>query len=307
MPVGGEALGNSLSGFFDPPKVTVDRYNEALHDEQGQQALQLRDLAKSGEAASKAYAAAVAASTPEISRLNADSVGRLGELATQYQTFDPTSTYERVRGGNIASLADQFVNLATYGQQADKAALAARGYGGRGPSSYESILRSDRISKNIAPVLATIYSTLGADTTSLNNNRLANLASIIPALQYRGALPGATDMRSLLPYQAEANMLADRVNTGGSLAAATKANVQGVRSTPNKWANFFQQQGRMVDQAADTAIDLYGGAMMGGIMGGMGGAAAPVAASAAGGMWNVPQSYDGGLRWNPNAQGMPMM
>lgn len=271
MPVGGEAIGSAIGGFFGGPKIKPIEYNKYLTDTISDQAIGLRGLRKIGDTAADAYAANLAAATPQATQLNQDTIARLGSLADQYSGFDPAATYERLRGGNIASLADQFVNLATYGQEADKAALAARGYGGRGPSSYESILRADRISRNIAPVLNTIYSTLGADTTGLNNNRLANLSQVVPTLQYRSTLPDALASRALLPYQARLAMLGSEIPLSGEIAGAAKSNIAGYEQTQNKWANFFQQLGRATDQAADAYLSIYGGGMMGGGGGGLGG------------------------------------
>lgn len=271
MPIGGEAFGSAIGGFFGGPKIKPIEYNKYLTDVINDQVAGLRSLRKTGDAAADAYAAAVAASTPEIQALNKDTIGRLGGLADQYSGFDPTSTYERIRSGNISSLADQFVNLASLGQEGDKVALASRGYGGRGPSSYESILRSDRISRNIAPVLNTIFGNLGSDSTSLNANRLANLANVIPTLAYRGTLPGATDERALLPYEARLSMLGREIPLSGVAADVSKANIAGYEQTQNKWANFFQQMGRATDQLGDTALSLYGGQLTGMLGGGGGG------------------------------------
>lgn len=276
----GAGFESGLSGIAalvaQPPKLSQIEYNKYLTDTISNQALGLKGLRGIGDSAANDYAAALAASTPQIQALNQNTIGRLGSLADQYSGFDPTSTYERVRGGNIASLADQFVNLANYGQEADKAALAARGYGGRGPGSYESILRADRISKNIAPVLNTIYSNLGSDTAGLNTNRLANLAQVIPTLQYRDSLPGATDYRTLLPYQARLAMLGSEIPLSTSIAGAARANSAGFKETPNKWATFLQDLGRSMDQGFDAFTSIYGGDGLmgnfgGGGIGGMGG------------------------------------
>lgn len=271
MPIGGEAIGSAIGGFFGGPKIKPIEYNKYLTDTISDQAIGLRNLRKYGDTSADAYAAALAASAPQFQQINQDTIAKLSDLAGQYAGFDPTSTYERIRGGNIASLADQFVNLASLGQEGDKVALAARGYGGRGPSSYESILRSDRISRNIAPVLNTIFGNLGSDTAGLNQNRLANLAATMGILQARHTLPDAPAARELLPYEARLSMLGREIPLSGMTAEAAKANIAGYEQTQNKWANFFQQMGRAGDQMADTYLSLYGGGMLPTGMGGMGG------------------------------------
>lgn len=270
MPIGGEAMGSAIGGFFGGPKLKQVRYSDQLRDVLEKQVTSLGELGPTAADAARRYSEAVAASTPEVDRIDRETIGTLGDLARQYTTFDPAGTYERIRSGNISSLADQFVKMAALGEEGDKARLAALGYGGRGPSSYESILRSDRISRNIAPVLNTIYSTLGSDVDRLNTNRLANLGYALPVLDYRRSIPGSRDARVLLPYQAEASMLGDQVALGTDLGDAFKSNIAGFKSEKNKWANFFEQSGRALDQAADRAIDLYTG-YLGGGMGGLGG------------------------------------
>lgn len=286
MAIGGEAFGSAIGGFFGGPKLKRIELNPYLNDAINEQAIGLRGLRKTAGDAGAKYAAAVDASTPQVQAVANENLALLGRLANQGAAFDPTDTYERIRGGNIASLADQFVNLATYGQQADKSALAARGYGGRGPGSFESTIRADRISRNIAPVLNTIFGNLGADAAGLNQNRLANLAATTGIARERLGLPGYADSRALLPYQAQAGMLGNEIGMSGMIADATKANTAGYEQTQNKWANFFQQMGRATDQVADTAISLYGGGMlgggggMGGILGGGGGGGGATAAPA---------------------------
>lgn len=284
MPLGGEAMGNAVGGFFGKDKLNKIVYDDSLRDTQTAQAYSLGKLREAAEKAGQNYEDRITAAMPSALQITQENIGSLANLQKQGQEFDPTATYERIRGGNIASLADQFVNLASRGAKEDKLALAALGYGGRGPGTYESILRSDRISRNIAPVLNTIYGNLGRDTSGLNQDRLANLAATLGIMRERQAAPTAAAGLALLPYQARASMLGDEIGMGGALGSATQANTAGFETVKNKWANFFQQSGRAFDQVADTAIDLYSSYMGGGMMGGMGGGGmGGMAGAAAGG------------------------
>lgn len=301
MPVGGEAMGNALSGFFGADKLKRIVYDDSLRDTQTGQAYALGKLREDATRGGQAYEDRITAALPQAMAISQENIGTLGELGKQYQEFDPTSTYERIRGGNIASLADQFVNLASRGAKEDKLALAAMGYGGRGPGSYESILRSDRISRNIAPVLNTIYGNLGRDTAGLNQDRLANLAATLGIMRERQALPASTAGLALLPYQARASMLGDEIELGGGLAGAIEGNTAGFQSKKNKWANFFQQSGRALDQAADAYISMYGGGMMGGGGGGAGKGAAAGAAGGAGTRMTFGDTMGAAQNYNMNA------
>lgn len=299
---GGEEAGKAIGGFFKDD-LLKHWTNEELHNVQEQQALALGGLKAKADAAAAAYAAAVGKSTPAIEALNLDTQGRLSGLADQFTGFDPVANYERVRGGNIASLADQFTKLASLGQEGDKTRLASLGYGGRGPSSYESILRSDRISRNIAPVLDTIYRNLGTDTAGLNNNRLQNLAATLAILKERGMLPGATDARALLPYQAEAGLFGGQVGLGGELANATGANFQGFETKKNPWKNFFEEGGKSADRAFDAYMSIYGGGMLGG--GGGGGLGGIMGGGGGGGGGGAVPSTNGGYGFMPSYSPRP--
>lgn len=299
MPIGGEAMGSAIGGFFGGPKLKKIVYDDSLRDTQTAQAYSLGKLREDAARAGQAYEDRITAALPQAMAISQENIGTLGELGKQYQGFDPTSTYERIRGGNIASLADQFVNLASRGAKEDKLALASMGYGGRGPGAYESILRSDRISRNIAPVLNTIYSNLGRDTAGLNQDRLANLAATLSILRERQSLPASTAGLALLPYQARASMLGDEIGMGGGLAEAIEGNTAGFQSKKNKWANFFEQSGRALDQAADAYISMYGGGMMGGMGGGGGGAAG--AAGGAGTRMTFGDTMGAAQNYNMNA------
>lgn len=273
MPIGGEAMGSAIGGFFGGPKLKKITYDPELAATQTGQAAALGKLRETAGRVGQTYEDRITAAMPQALAIANQNIGTLGQLGEQYAGFDPTSTYERIRGGNIASLADQFVNLATQGERGDKLAMASLGYGGRGPGSYESILRSDRISRNIAPVLNTIFGNLGRDTAGLNQDRLSNLAATMAIMRERQGLPASTAGLALLPYQAQASMLGDEIAMGGGLAEAVGANTAGFQSKKNKWANFFEQSGRALDQAADAYISMYGGGMLGGMGGGGGGAA----------------------------------
>lgn len=107
----------------------------------------------------------------------------------------------------------------------------------------------------------------------LNQSDLANLAATMKLLETRRAIPGTTDARTLLPYQAESAMLGDRIGMGGNLANASKANIAGYEQVQNKWAKFFQGVGRSMDQGFDAYMSMYGGG--GGGMPGVGGGAKP--------------------------------
>src|SRR5688572_33214678 len=106
---GGEEIGKAIGGFFGD-KMKRHYYSDELHNTQEGQATRIYELRAKADAAAKDYAAAIAKSTPQIEALNLDTQGRLSGLADQYTKFDPVDNYERIRGGNIAALADQFTN-----------------------------------------------------------------------------------------------------------------------------------------------------------------------------------------------------
>lgn len=274
--IGASQMGSAIGGFFGDDKLKQKYYNPELGALFNTEYIDaLKKLRTSGEDATAQYSQALKAATPQAQEISNMDVADLGSLIRGSLNYDPVASYERIREGNLGALNAQAANLADYGSRGDKLALAARGYGGRGDGAYERILRQDRISRNIAPVIGGIFNNLGQDSSIAENNRFRNLLSYLQLMRERSGVPDRLAERALYPAEAQASLLGREIAIAGGLGQASRNNSAGFQLKKNKWKNFFEQTGSGIDEAADTAIQAamtyYGGGMAGGMMGGGGG------------------------------------
>lgn len=182
-------------------------------------------------------------------------------------------TYERMRQGNISSLADVFKGVLDHGLAYQKSRLAAGGYGGSGPSSYDSILQSTMAAANLTPVLNTIYGGLGRDTSSLVGGDRAWDAYRMG--QYAtdpltGYVDAATAGRVIQPWNVKRDMMGRDIGQMGQLLnQVIVPNVSGYQLDPGLGSKLNNVAAGVMN-AAQFAGSMYGSAAGGG-MGGMGG------------------------------------
>ena len=290
MPVGFQAFGEGIGGFFGKDKIQNVYYSEPLSQYYENQALTgLKDLGDAGTRSVGDYSRALRAAIPQSEALTQENIDTYGKLAQGYFNQDPYAGYERIRSGNLSDLFGRVDQLANYGVEADKRAMANLGYGGRGPSSFGVLQGRDRLARNFAPTVDTIYQNLGSDTTRLEQARLANLAATMELMQQRQGLPAQTARLHLEPYKAQAESLAAQLMLARDLGYGIEENIAGQRVIPNKWRNFFSKMGESADQFTDAAREdsmraweAYMGAGGGGGGGGGGGMSMGSMASIAG-------------------------
>lgn len=194
-----------------------------------------------------------------------------GILSDNTKTAD---TYERLRSGNLSSLADSFKNVLDYGLASQKARLAAGGYGGSGPSAYDRILNSTVTASNIAPVLNTIYGNLGRDATAAIGGdrawdayRMGQFAQD-PLTAYADGVAG----RALVPIQQYRGLINNDIGTMSNLLNnVVIPNVSGVEMIPglSSRLNNFAAGTMNLSRFGGELVGTYGGAMTGGGIQGM--------------------------------------
>jgi hypothetical protein len=203
-----------------------------------------------------------------------------GILGDNASTAD---TYERLRSGNLSSLGDVFKSVLDHGLASQKARLAAGGYGGSGPSSYDQILNSQMATANISPVLQSIYGNLGRDATaSVGGDRAWNAYRMGQFAQdpLTGYVDNATAGRVFQPLMDYRTMINGDIGTLGNLGNVIKSNTSGYQLEPGL-ASRLNNVAAGAMNAGNFAMSMYGGAMGGGaggglgsLMGGMGGGGA---------------------------------
>lgn len=273
MALGFEAGLGAIGGLFGKPKLKQIKYSDAVDAELGNQVTNLNAATAANNATLANYEAAIARMRPMVQGAADEDVGLLGRLNTREFNYDPISAYERLRTGNLAAFDDQLAKASTRGSVADKLAMSARGYGGRGSGAYEQILRNRTIGATGMPVLNTIFGNLGSDTTSTDLARQRTNAGILANIGARRAIP-----MSVLDFEGAPINVRNAATMAGitglsSLADTAKTNTAGFKEEKNKWAAFLEGMGKSLDQAGGTALSLWSGGMFGGGGGGGGGAA----------------------------------
>jgi hypothetical protein len=223
-----------------------------------------------------------------FTKSNADVTGRMHDnsltaqndynnLYQANQNYDPLSTYASIRSGNLNALKDYSGQLENAGSRNDKLALAAMGMAGNPNSSYGSILRADRVSQNMAPVLGNIMSSLGNDTAMIGNQRAQNLGNLSNLIDLRTNAPMIGYGMQMDPANALNAIRMNQLGQLGNTVDIAKNNTAGFQQktdtlgqVANSMNNFNDSMWQNVGNALSVYSSLYGGGA-GGMMGGMGG------------------------------------
>lgn len=314
-----KALGELI--FGQPKRNTLwnNRPLAVMTDEDFPDAL--KALGSSGRKATTDFAAALAAGTPEATRIQADDIANYGSLIKSGASFDPLAYYNDILNAKVSgpSGIKSFIPDLMGASRANLARNRLRlGINGSAPSTYDTVASLSALGSSLAPILGNIYSTTGSEAAGAANARLANLGSTVNLMRERAGIPDRLANRALLPFQAESDILGQQLNLGGQLGDITKANLQGFEMTSNPWANLMAATGEATDSAVDTGMDLaqmYFGGGIGGAAGGMlgglgggggGGGIAPTTtmggpAGLYGGFTPAPSGFGGYGGYNPYA------
>lgn len=261
-----QGLGGAIAGAIDDDnkdKIVPRYYSDVINARANAYAKLFKP--KDVTAAYNAFNAAYGAN----SGLAQQNAGYYSDLAKGIfsDTKTPEDVYGNLRSGNLASLKDVYQNVLDYGLGAEKAKLAAGGYGNTGPSSYDRILSSTLTSSNMAPVLNTIYSGLGPAASSLyslgkgwDQYRL-NQFSQDPLTAYYDRVAG----RTLVPLGAYRSLINNDVGgMSNLLKGVIVPNVAGWDLKPGL-ASDLNNVAAGTSNLLNTVMSTYGG------MGGMGG------------------------------------
>lgn len=217
-----------------------------------------------------------------FTRSSADTLAKLkaagAQAGTDYNNlfqqnsgYNPLDTYSTLRRDNLAALKDWSGQLEGAGSRGDNLAMAALGMGGRPDSSYASVLRSDRVSRNLAPVLGNIMSSLGRDTESVGNQRALNLGNLVSLINSRTNAPMIGYGMEMDPANALMALRSGETGLLGQQAGVAKDNTAGFYMKPdtltqvgNSLNGFNDALWQNVGNAMSVYSSLYGGGMGGG-------------------------------------------
>ncbi len=183
-----DPIGSALSAFGSS-KLNQEFYNKRANKNLNYLGKQFQGDNADYNNALDAFKGANAATSADYARLRPQTEADYNTLLDKQNSYDPMADYERLRGGNLGALKDWSGIIGDMGSRGDKLALAAMGMAGRPDSSYGTILRADRVSRNLAPVLGNIMSSLGNDTNTIGNQRTSNLSNSMGIINARNQTP----------------------------------------------------------------------------------------------------------------------
>lgn len=267
-----KALGELI---FGQPKREVVYGNNALASLQGGEYPDaLKALLGSGKKATTDFTSALDLGTPEATRIQADDIANLGAMTKSGLGFDPLAYYNDILNSKVSgpSGIKSFIPDLLGASRANLARnRLALGLPGSAPTTYDNVASLSALGSSLAPILNGIYSTTGAEAMGAANARLANIGSNVNLMRERAGIPDRLAMRSLLPFQAETDILGRQLGLAGQLGDITKANIQGYEMKTDPWANMLAATGEGTDQLVDTvgdwadrALSAYTGGMAGG-------------------------------------------
>lgn len=197
--------------------------------------------------------------------------------STMLRSYNPLATYERLRGGNLASLTGLADTLSGVGRREERTLAARLGMAGRPASSARDLIRSSGTATAFAPIANTIYGNLGNDTSGISRDVMNQVNGLQALAAARPDLYGQIYQYALAPLQAEQQALGGETDALNALAQALAKNYagmdvqkkMGIMDYPVRMSeNLSATVGNLAD-AAGSVMGIAGGFMGG--MGGMGG------------------------------------
>lgn len=247
--------------------------------------------------------------------------------STMLRSYNPLATYERIRGGNLASLTSLADTLSGVGRRNESALAARLGMAGRPMSSARDLIRSSGTATAFAPIANTIYGNLGNDTTGISRDTFNQVKGLQALAAARPDLYGNLYQYALAPLVAEQQALGGETDALNALAQAVAKNYagmdvqkkMGIMDYPLRLSeNLSGTVGNLAD-AAGSVMGIAGGfmgggmggggggGMLGGLFGGGGGAGAGGGASSPNlnwGSWSPSMGGGGGYQPMPYGGGM---
>lgn len=223
---------------------------------------------------------AVDRATAGLTTLQPRSLAQFGQVSNRVAGFDPQATYRSIFDTNLAR-ADQVARtMAGVGSAQDKLMRARLGYAGLPAGSYVTLLNTDRVARNMAPIYQSVFNNTGSDLVNLGNLTYAQPGALSAAVQgAEGVLTRPVPLYSV-PGQLAAQYMTAEGGQMGTLAQAAANNFAGLDVQRDH--GFFDVVNGLTDsvgnlvgvagQAAGVAggVGMLGGAdgLMGGLMGG---------------------------------------
>lgn len=212
---------------------------------------------------------------------------------------------ERIRGGDLNSLAALLGQIGGGMSAADKVASARLGYAGRPSGTYQDKNRQAYMGAFASPLANTIFAGLNTGASGADAARRGKAGTVAGIIEERSKIPDRATDRMLAVPSARADFFNKEIGALGGLSDVNKSNFLGLKEEKNKWASALGAMDESLNSTLDTAMSIYGLGGFGGFMGGGAGAGA-IGGEAKGGTGDSGQSWIGKvLQTRPGYQYQP--
>jgi hypothetical protein len=255
---------------FNPDKVVRKPLFEPLDTNFTEQSGRASRISGLNEADEAAFGQELNRVRPQVQRMGEEDIGTLRGVINRLGGTSAMDTYRGI-GDYQKSLIDSVATgLASQGMGRLALSRARLGYGGRGPSSFDTSRITNLISQNLAPVYSNAFSNIGRDVGTVNQSDINNINTLMSVIGERAGIPlRGLDLYQLGSQYRNQNQSEELANLS-ALVNAVKAGTAGFEKKTNKWADAMSAVDEGLNSALDMAMSLYSGGMMGGGGGGGG-------------------------------------
>jgi len=259
--IGAESTLGAIAALAGLDKVSIERlWRDQAVEAQTNKLTNLLQEYRDKDLISQAdFERALATIRPKAEALANEDVKRLTVQLDKAAQNDPVGTYERIREGNLGSLANLAGQVKGFATAQDKLSLQRFAGGNRGEGTgglYGQVARQAQVNRDVLPLANTIYSNLGRDTNVLGSEQSRSLADYVNLLRERSAIPFRNAYTTLLPQQNRYNTLGQQTGALSALEQISRNNYLGTRAEENKWGRALKGFGRGLDEVVNTAADV---------------------------------------------------
>lgn len=279
-------LGDALDGFMGR-KLKQINYSDPLNQAYNNLIPNVKNVGDANSADIESFASALRGARAKDSAAQDGDIALLQGAANRLANSGGLDDYRAIGDYNKSFVSDAAKSMVDLSSGADKLALARLGYGGRGPSTFQTRTTADRVARNTAPLWQSALSSIAPGVTAVGQTNRGNAVTLADLINEKAGIPFRGIDSILDPSRARSNNLQATLQALGLLGSGVKSNTAGFKEEKNKLAAGFQAIDGGLNSALDTVLSLYSGGLAGGGggMGGLfgGGKAAPANAGTGGG------------------------
>ena len=221
-----DGLGKAV-GAFGETKQKAIRFSPETHNAVESLAAAVPKIRSANNSNLNLFDAATGKAINTLEGLESSDLNTLSGLAQRANQFDPVSSLERIRDGNINALTNFTSQLSGQGSRADKAAQSFLGLGGRPSSSFSDQLRTSFLSTQASPILNTIFANLGNQAGQTASDGRQNTNQILDLIDARSNVPLRVPQLHLSPIEARTRTAGAEVGLLDGLTNVARGNTAG--------------------------------------------------------------------------------